>query len=86
MTHKTPFEILDPLKSKSLSVRGKKLKQGTLALAGFTSDEVIFKDVRLKGLEQDVTYLGYISSNGKTELMPSNSTRIQKDDKLVFIE
>ena len=69
-----------------ITVSGKKLKQKNLTQAGFSAGKVTFKDVRLKGLEEDITYLGCISGAGKTELMPSNETIMYKDFRLVSIE
>jgi len=77
---------ISPIIYDLLTVRGKKLKQRSPAEAGVAGDGATFKEVRLKGLEQDVTYLGYISGEGKAELMPSNDTTIRKDYRLVYIE
>lgn len=53
---------------------------------GMTGSEVTYRDIRLRGLEQDVTYLGCITRSGSVELMPPNDTVIPPDSYLVFIE
>lgn len=77
---------ISPIIYDLLTVKGKKLKQRILSQTDTASSGTTFKDIRLLGLEQDVTYLGYISGEGKTELMPSNSTQIPYDSRLVYIE
>lgn len=77
---------ISPIIYDLLTVRGKKLMQQSLSQAGIFEPEATFKTVRLKGLELDVTYLGIITGEGKTELMPSNDTRIHPDCRLIYIE
>jgi len=69
-----------------LTVRGKQLKQTTLDEIGLSAEEVTYRDVRVRGLEQDVTYLGYISDSDGVKLMPANSEKMQPDYRLVYIE
>ena len=45
-----------------------------------------FKEVRELGLEMDCTFIGYISSDKKTVLMPKNSEILENDSRLIYIE
>jgi len=45
-----------------------------------------FKEVRELGLEMDCTFIGYISSDKKSVLMPKNSEILENDSRLIYIE
>ncbi len=77
---------ISPIIYDLLTVRGKQLKQTTLDEIGLSAQEVTYRDIRLHGLEQDVTYLGYISDTDDIKLMPANSEIIRPDYRLVYIE
>ena len=76
---------ISPIFYDLLTVSGKVLRSTTttdLQMDG----EVTYRDVRLRGLEQDVTYLGYIDPAGPARLMPANDTVILPHFRLVYIE
>ncbi len=77
---------ISPIIYDLLTVRGKQLKQTTLKEIGLSGEDVTYRDVRLQGLEQDVTYLGYIATSGEEQLMPANSEIIPPDSRLIYIE
>lgn len=77
---------ISPIIYDLLTVHGKQLKQTTLDEIGLSTKEVTYRDIRLWGLEQDVTYLGYISASGRIKLIPANSEKILPDYRLVYIE
>ncbi len=77
---------ISPIIYDLLTVRGKQLKQTTVEEIGLSGENVTYKDIRLHGLEQDVTYLGYIADSGAVQLMPANSEKILPDYRLVYIE
>lgn len=67
---------ISPIIYDLLTAQGKQLKQATLAEIGLTGSDITYRDVRCRGLEQDVTYLGYISCGGKIVLTPPNDEKI----------
>ena len=77
---------ISPIIYDLLQVRGKKIKETSIAEIGLNGAEVTFRDVRLKGLDMDITFLGVISSQGNPELMPANDAVIPSDCRLVYIE
>jgi len=77
---------ISPIFYDLLTVHGKVLRRTTTEELGMAGNEVTYRDIRLQGLEQDVTYLGYIARSGSVELMPPNDTIIPPDYYLVYIE
>lgn len=77
---------ISPIIYDLLQVRGKKMRETTVTELGFTFEGVTFREIRLMGLEQDVTYLGYIANDGTSVLMPPNKTVILQDYRLIYIE
>lgn len=77
---------ISPIFYDLLTVHGKVLRRTTTEELGMAGSEVTYRDIRLRGLEQDVTYLGYIARSGSVELMPPNDTIILSDYHLVYIE
>jgi len=76
---------ISPIFYDLLTVRGKVLRSTTIGELGM-SGEVTYRDVRLRGLDQDVTYLGYIDPAGPARLMPPNETVMLERYRLVYIE
>mgnify|MGYP006297689179 CR=1 FL=1 len=77
---------ISPIFYDLITVRGKMLKSTTIEELGMGESHTTYRDVRLKGLEQDVTYLGYITPSGAVELMPANDTVILPVYTLVYIQ
>lgn len=79
---------ISPIFYDLLTVRGKVLRTTTIDELGLPTGEagVSYRDVRLKGIEQDVTYLGYIEPPATARLMPPNDEIIRPEHRLVFID
>lgn len=77
---------ISPIIYDLLTAHGKLLKQATLAEIGLVGPDITYRDVRCRGLEQDVTYLGYISPAGRIVLTPPNDEKIPHDCRLVCIK
>ena len=77
---------ISPIFYDLLTVRGKTLRSTTLADLGMDDPDVTYRDIRLRGLEQDVTYLGFIDRSHGVQLMPPNDTVIRPTFRLVYIE
>ena len=75
---------ISPIFYDLLTVRGKQLRSTTSEDLGF-SEPVPYREIRLRGLELDVTFLGYIDPNGPVQLMPPNDTPIIPRYQLVYI-
>lgn len=76
---------ISPIFYDLLTAQGKSLlsvEAGSLNLAS----PATYRDVRLRGLEDDVTYLGYIDRSGTVKLMPPNDTVIEPHFHLVYVE
>jgi hypothetical protein len=76
---------ISPIFYDLLTVRGKQLRSTTSADLGYT-EPVSYRDIRLRGLEMDVTFLGFIDPEGPVQLMPPNDTAIVPRYQLVYIE
>ncbi len=77
---------ISPIIYDLLTFKGKKIKETSLTEIDLPIENVVFKDVRLHGLKNDVTYLGYISGNDKIVLSPENNHIILPHFRLVYIE
>lgn len=77
---------ISPIFYDLLTVRGKVLRSTTTEELNMPGPAVTYRDVRLRGLEQDVTYLGYVERSGDVRLMPPNDTVILPHFRLVYIE
>jgi voltage-gated potassium channel len=76
---------ISPIVYDLLSESGKTMKQRTLAEAGFGESIVTFRDIRMRGMEVNITYLGCIGPGGEAMLMPSNDTEVLENYRLVYI-
>ncbi len=76
---------ISPIIYDLLTVQGKQLKSTNLKEIAIHGEKVTFRDVRLHGLENDITFIGYVSPNGKTGLMPPNNEEIFPEYQLVYI-
>jgi hypothetical protein len=76
---------ISPIFYDLLTIRGKTLESTTLEELGFEESDVTYGDIRMRGLEEDVTYLGYVDRSGSVRLMPPNDTHILSHYRLVFI-
>ncbi len=76
---------ISPIIYDLLTVQGKQLKSTNIEEIALRDETVTFRDVRLHGLEVDVTFIGYVGPNGKTRLMPPNNEEIFPDYQLVYI-
>ena len=62
------------------------MKQTRMDEIGISDKEATFKEIRLIGLERDVTFLGYLSDDGRAELIPANDDKILPEYRLIYIE
>ncbi len=77
---------ISPIIYDLLTDRGKTIKETSLAEIGISKENITYRDIRLHGLEQDVTYLGYISGDNETVLTPKNDCIVLPHYRLVYIE
>ena len=55
------------------SAKGKVLKELSVREIGFNPEQkVTYKDIRLYGLENDLTFLGYLGPDNRAQLIPKN--------------
>ena len=75
-----------PLFYDLLTVTGKTIKTTSLAKLGMPREGVTYRDVRLHGLANDLTFLGFIDGTLAAELTPPNDTIVRPHYQLVYIE
>jgi hypothetical protein len=78
------YPMISKMIYELLSYEGKKLLETTLDEIGFTSETTI-KQIKIYGLEKDITFIGYINKEKESILAPSNETIISNDDILIYL-
>lgn len=68
-----------------LSIEGKVIEETNLEKIGF-SENTTFKQLKIYGLEHDITFISYITAKNRQNLAPSNIDIIQKDYRLFYIK
>lgn len=78
---------LSPIFYDLLTIKGKVLKEISLSDMGFNiSEKIIYKDIKMYGLENDITFLGFLAPDNQVQLMPKNEEVVSPDYRLIYIQ
>ncbi len=77
---------ISPIIYDLLTVQGKQIKETSLNETGLSETEVVYRDVRVHGLEKDITFIGYLSGTDQIILSPKNDQPIRPEYRLLYIE